>query len=336
MAAAAELADAGPVLVVDRARRLGGRMAAMTLRRGPWAGHVVDVGAAYLTARNPAFSEVVDDWVDRGLLRPWTERFAVASGDALVSHTSGPMRFAAKNGLRSLVEDLARRLPPTATITKATNVERFHRGSAGFTTRAVSLDTAVSVRHQAEMLALCMPGPQAISLLGSDPQAATAVLQAAGAQQYEPVLSLVAQWPRRAWDPFSACFVNDNDVMSFVADNGERRGDDAAVLVAHSSCEFAARFLTDPQAGRAAMVAAVCRLLDIDAEPDQVLMHRWSLAKPVPVIGNYEPPFAFENGLGLAGDAFDARPRVEAAWLSGTALGKHMSTWMAATASSTA
>ena len=336
MAAAAELAEAGPVTVVDRARRLGGRMAAVTLRQGPWAGHVVDIGAAYVTARTPEFTAVVDDWVNRGLLRPWTEQFVVASGDEFVGHTSGPMRLAARNGLRSLVEDLARRLPPNVSISTATNVERFHRGSAGFTVHAEIVDTAVSVRYSADALALCMPGPQAISLLGSDPGAAEGVLRSAMSQQYDPILSLIVQWPQRLWDPFAACFVNDNDVLTFLADDGDRRGDGAAVIVAHSSAAFAAPHLTHPQAAAAAMVAAVQRLLGTDAEPVQVTIRRWSLAKPVAPTIDARPPFAFENDLGLAGDAFDARPRVEAAWFSGNALGEHISTGMAASKPPTA
>ena len=301
-------------------------MAATTLRTGPWSGHVVDVGAAYVTAREPAFADVVADWQDRGLLRPWTVRLAVADGDEFVGFTDELTRYASPDGLRSLVEDLARRLPAYVQIHHATNAERFRVGQGGFSVQARSTQTGVVRQFHGATLALCMPGPQAISLLGSDPGAAGEVLEAARRQRYEPILTLVCQWPTRSWEPFAACFVNNNDAVSFVADDGDRRGDDAAVIVAHSTPALAAQFLTEPAAATAVLLSAVGRLLDIAEPPEHCQVRRWSLAKPANTVGDASTTFALAaNGLGLAGDAFDARPRVEAAWISGDSLGRAMS-----------
>ena len=71
-------------------------------------GRPVDLGASYLTATGGSpFAGVVDDWVHRGLARPWTDTFAVAGPDGLRRTTTGPLRYGAPGGLRSLVEDLA-------------------------------------------------------------------------------------------------------------------------------------------------------------------------------------------------------------------------------------
>lgn len=325
MAAAAALAQVGPVTVLDRGRRLGGRMAATTLRDGPWAGHIVDVGAAYVTAREPSFAAVVADWQERGLLRPWTSTLAVAQGDHIVGVTDELTRFAAPAGLRSLVEDLARRLPGHVRLLHGANAERWRVGPGGFAVHTRSVDTGVIRQHPARALALCMPGPQAISLLGSDPAAARNVIEAAQRQRYEPILTLIGQWSARCWDPLSACFVNGNPAVSFVADDGDRRGDDAAVIVAHSTPALAAQYLTEPESVTGLMLSAVTRLLGIDEAPAQCWVRRWSLAKPVAPAVNEFPPYALAaNGLALAGDAFDSRPRVEAAWISGDSLGRAM------------
>ena len=92
------------VRVLDRGRRPGGRMSSRTLH-----GRAGDLGASYLTTAHDGgtFAAVVDDWVARGLARPWTDTFAVAGPDGLRSTTTGPVRYAAPAGLRSLVEDLA-------------------------------------------------------------------------------------------------------------------------------------------------------------------------------------------------------------------------------------
>lgn len=337
MAAAAALAQVGPVTVLDRARRLGGRMAATTLRDGPWSGHVVDVGAAYLTSREPAFAAVVADWQERDLVRPWTATLAVAEGDEIVGVTEELTRYAAPDGLRSLVEDLARQLPAHVRIVLATNAERFQVGPQGFTVQARFADTGVIRHHKGNALALCMPGPQAVSLLGSDPVASHPVLEVAHRQRYEPVLTLIGQWSARCWDPLTACFVNDNPALSFVADDGNRRGDGAAVIVAHSTPELAAQFLTEPDAATAVLLSAVARLLNITEAPVQCRVRRWSLAKPRRSTASYSQPFVLaDNGLGLAGDAFDARPRVEAAWISGNALGTAMAAGLTAPSQPTA
>jgi predicted NAD/FAD-dependent oxidoreductase len=75
IACARALAAAGvPVRVLDRGRRPGGRMASRTLSQ-----RTVDLGASYLTAHEGSpFAAVVDDWVARGLARPWTDTFAAA------------------------------------------------------------------------------------------------------------------------------------------------------------------------------------------------------------------------------------------------------------------
>lgn len=337
IAAAAQLAQVGPVTVLDRGRRLGGRMAAMTLREGPWAGHIVDVGAAYLTAREPEFAAVVADWLDRGLLRPWTEHLAVAEDDRIVGVTEDLTRYAAPDGLRSLVEDLARHLPAHVRIMHAANVERLHVGPRKFTVQTRSADAEVVRQLDGEALALCMPGPQAVSLLGSDPVASHSVLEVALRQRYEPILTLVCQWPDRCWEPLTACFVNNNPAVSFVADDGNRRGDGAAVLVAHSTPALATQFLTEPEGATAFMLSAVARLLSIGEAPSQCRVRRWSLAKPETSAITSTHPYALaDNGLGLAGDAFDARPRVEAAWVSGNRLGMAMAAGLAAAGKPTA
>ena len=70
-------------------------------------GRAVDIGASDLTVRDPGFEEVVESWHARGLARPWTNTVHLGGPDGLRETTSGPLRWAAPAGLRSLVEDLA-------------------------------------------------------------------------------------------------------------------------------------------------------------------------------------------------------------------------------------
>lgn len=283
------------VVVLDRGRVVGGRLASRRLPQRD--SRPVDLGASYLTASDPRFVAVVDDWLGRGLLRPWTTSFAGQRGD-------GPLRYGSPHGLRSLVADLATDLD-------------------------VRLETEVAVvgpgpkvdGQPYDAVVLALPDPQAAALLHPSLVRATA---AVAGRRWDPVMVLAAGFEQRTWE-VDGVFVQDDDVLSFVADDGARRGDGAAVLVAHSTGQFAASYALsapgsepprDPVLAVPSMVAAVRRVLDL-GEPMWTHVHRWSCARPVDA---RPEAFWLQDGIGLCGDGW-GEPRVETAWLSGHLLG---------------
>lgn len=260
-------------------------------------GRYVDLGASYLTARDPAFVAVVDDLVARGIARPWTDTFQVASPAGPGERKPGPIRYAAPGGLRSLVTELAVGLDVRQEVEVAAV-------GPGPSVDGAAYDAAV----------LAMPDPQALRLL--DP-ALVDERAAIEGRAWQPVLALAAGWPSRAWD-FDGLFVNDSAVLDWVADDGARRGDGAPVLVAHSSPSFAASRLVDPPAAGPELIAALREMLGL-GEPTWSRVQRWTFAKPV---GTREQSHWLGGArVGLCGDGWGAA-KVEAAWLSGTALGR--------------
>ncbi|MEH0936977.1 NAD(P)/FAD-dependent oxidoreductase [Micromonospora psammae] len=294
VACAGELVRAGvPVEVRERGRVPGGRLAS---RR--FDGRPTDTGAAYLTADDPDFTEVVEGWRAAGLVREWTDTFLAYGADGH-REVSGPRRWAAPRGLRSLVEELARDLPVT--------VDR--------PVTSVRPGPVVDGRSCAAV-ALCVPGPQAAPLL--DP-ALTAATRAVGEQRWSPSLATVLRFPSRRWADFRGAFVNDHPVLALVCDDGDRRGDDAPVLVAHTTPEFAAGHLAQPGAAGPPVEQAVRDLLGLPEPAELVHVHRWTYAKPTAGgVGTYHLD---DEGIGLAGDAF-GKPRVQSAWRSGRDLGR--------------
>ena len=295
--ARALLAGGVAVQVLDRGHAAGGRLASRTL-----SGRAVDTGASYCTARDERFVEVVDDWVRRGIARPWTDTFHVAGPEGLREAKSGPLRYGAPGGLRSLVEDLLDGTP-VRLETPVTAV------GPGPTVDGTAYDAVV----------VAMPDPQAARLL--DPSLADEAA-AVATRTWEPVLALAAGWDTRTWDDaFDGCFVDGSDVLGWVADDGRRRGDGAPVLVAHSTAPFAAAHLDDPQAATDAMVRATSAVVGVDRPPAWTHVHRWSSARPA------EPRDAlFHLGparVGLCGDGWGS-PKVETAYLSGRLLGEQL------------
>ncbi|WP_172896687.1 NAD(P)/FAD-dependent oxidoreductase [Micromonospora echinofusca] len=298
VACATELARAGiPVEIRERARVPGGRMAS---RR--FDGRPADLGAAYFTVDDPDFAQVAEGWRSAGLAREWTDTF-VAYDAAGRREAPGPMRWAATRGLRSLVEHLARDLPVT--------VNRLVLG--------VEPGPVVDGRA-CEAVALAMPGPQAALLLAPTLAAATRTTQD---QRWSPSLAAVLRFPARRWAAFRGAFVNDHPVLNLVCDDGDRRGDDAPVLVAHTTPEYAAGHLALPTGAGPAVEEAVRDLLGLPEPAEHVHVHRWTYAKPTAGPGGTYHLDA--DGVGLAGDAF-GKPRVQSAWRSGRDLGRALVT----------
>lgn len=289
LACARAVRDAGKsVRVLDRGRGPGGRLSSRTIE-----GRAVDLGASYVVADDGEFGRVVADWERRGLARRWTDTFSAIDVDGSVTRKTGPLRWAAPRGFRSLALDLAVGLDVVSE-------------------RAVAHVAPFRVDGEdAGEVVLAMPGPQAARLVGETP---------GGAQEWEPVIAVVLRWDDRRWDAdLHGAFVNDDPDIAFIADDGDRRGDGAPVLVVHTTGERARRHLDDPDAAIAPVIAATRRVLGVAEEPSSAHAHRWTFARPTRTMGQ---PFLRTPGLSMCGDAWGESAAVRTAWTSGDALGR--------------
>ena len=310
VACARALLDAGAdVRLVDRGRRLGGRMAARTVDTAVGR-HVVDTGASYFTVSDEGFRAVVADWQERGLVREWTDTFHLSDGDGLVGTKVGPMRWAGTQGLRALVEDLAQGLvlEHPHEVTELVPVAGEGGGRDGVLVDGEHYDSVV----------LAMPDPQAADLL--PPSMAEQLLDGSD-WDWRPSIAVYAAWTERCWPEVDGVFVDGSPVVEWVADDGRRRGDGAPVLVAHTTPIFAASRLDDPASAVPHVLEELGKILGRPLlEPEWSRAHRWSLASPAR--SRPAPEFALTAAgtVGVCGDAWGERSRVEAAWLSGIRL----------------
>lgn len=295
IACARTLHDAGvPTVVRDRGYRLGGRMAVRTVNSRP-----VDIGASYFTARHPDFLAVVNAWEMDGLVRKWTDTFHLATPEGILGTTTGPVRYSAPIGLRSLVEALSVGLAV----------------SSHDDVTSVSPGPRVDNREYAAVV-LAMPGPQALDVLSEELKEERTVSE----QLWEPTVALVASYAERDWPELDGVFVNDSPVLTFVADDGSRRGDGRPVLVAHSHPVLAASQLDDPERLMPAMLDELHAVMGIRQRSADAFVKRWSLAKPIQPRSQ-----SFHLGrarVGLCGDGWHRASKIESAFLSGRALGR--------------
>jgi renalase len=315
LACARVLADAGlPVRVLDRGRRVGGRMSGRRVEVGDSV-RVTDLGAAYFTVSgSEGFAEQAADWERRGLARPWTDTFAVIDGSGLNGSSSGPMRWGTPGGLRSLLDDLVD--PPGRApldVVHDIDVETVDGTLSGPTVDG----------RPASAVVLAMPDPQAADLL---PRMVAMRLDVSARWNWRPCLAVYAAWDRRWWPDFHGAFVNDSDLLVFLADDGSRRGDGAPVLVAHTAPEISSDHLDAPASVLPTVLAELGPLLRSADTPTPLWAraHRWSLAEPLRQ--HPDALFGWDEGssIGVCGDAWGQRPKVQTAWESGTAMGREL------------
>ena len=290
------MAGAGlPVTVLERSRKPGGRMASRRME-----GRRVDLGASYLTVSDDRFAAVVERWQAAGLARPWTDTFDVRDADGSWQSKSGPVRWGAPQGLRSLVEHEAEGLDvQVGTVAEVDLVD----GAPRVDGRA------------APAVVLAMPDPQARRLLA-------------------PALEDVAARPRRPLRPDPRA---DGGVGRAVlgprrrlrqrqrrALLGRRRRPATRRRSAGAGGPLHARPRAQatsrtPRRARDGSSPSSARLLALP-EPRHAEVHRWTFAKPS---GSRERTFLLtDDGVGCCGDAWSRTAKVESAFLSGLELGE--------------
>ena len=274
-------------------------------------GRRVDMGAAYFTVTDAQFRPVVSRWQSDGLARVWTSEFD-SSPPRRLADRQGPARWAATDGLRSLVRQQLDGIDVSLEH-EAAELTQHQDG--------LHLDG-----ERAAVVVLAVPDPQACRLLA--PLSALSGLRGRLDVPFDPVISVMLGWAEREWSFADGCFVNDDPVLTFLADDGARRGDGAPVLVAHTTPELAREHLWDATGAIEPVVEKLRDRFAIESRPVWVRAHRWGVAKPARA---HRQPFGWHDagngcGVGFVGDSWcpSGSPRVESAWLSGTALARQL------------
>jgi hypothetical protein len=296
LVAARNLADAHEVLVLDKGRSVGGRLA--TRRIGD---ATLDHGAQFFTVRGAAFREQADEWIDRDLVRVWCHGFA---GDQ-----DGYPRYCGTGGMNALAKDLARGLDcRTERLVFACRPTE-----AGWD--VVVDDGAV---HEADALVLTSPVPQSWSMLV---QAQLGVPEALFRRRYHRTIGLlvVLDGPSAVPEPGGVQFdpANGDEPFGFIADNAMKGISAIPAITFHATQPWSLehwdvdidrlrQLLIDrarPWLGRSTVIDAHVK--------------KWRFAGPV----ESWPDRCWideEHRLVLAGDVF-AGPKVEGAYNSGLA-----------------
>jgi len=312
LVAAEQLRQAGAsTVLLEQSKAVGGRMASIRLageqsaRLCPSA--LFDHGAQYFTVRDDRFQGMVEQWMEMGFVREWSQGFATSDGSVYID---GLARFCGHPDMTAIPNHLAQNLE-IRLDTQITNIqwrEPYWR-----------LTSADSRTFSAVSLVLTPPVPISLDLLIAGgielPAERKAILRRI---EYEPCIAVLLLLTGPSSLPQPGGMWSLGEPIAWMADN-HLKGVSAVpgAITIHAGPDFSEdHWLSEDEFIISKLLSAAGEWIGSDIEAAQV--HRWRNSKP---IMTYPEPCLSIKSPGpmiFAGDAF-AGPRVEGAVLSGLA-----------------
>ncbi|MBI5667153.1 MAG: FAD-dependent oxidoreductase [Chloroflexi bacterium] len=298
-----------PVMMADKAVRVGGRLA--TRRIGPGRG---DHGAQFFTVRSREFGALVEEWIAAGLVYEWARGFS--DGSLRTNSFDGYPRYAVRGGMNNLAQHLAEQLQPGVRIESSARVRSVVPLADGWQTTTEDQQVFFS-----RAVGLTPPVPQSLALLNRDllTEADREILTP---MDYEPCLTGIFWVDGRVDFPEPGAVQQPDAPVSWIADN-QRKGisPEAVVVTVQASPEFSRQLRDLPETSAIqALKLAIEPYLVGQAVIKEGQLKAWRYALPKLI---YPERYLLAQGLPplvFAGDAFGG-PRVEGAALSGLAAG---------------
>jgi len=301
--AARELQAQGQaVLVLDKGRGVGGRMATRRIEDA-----VFDHGAQFFTARSPEFETMVAEWRQAGVAAEWCRGFS-QNGEPAPSDNHP--RYRGNGGMTAILKFLARGVD----VRLEQRVLHVEPQGAGW--RAVAENDAV---FNADAIILTAPVPQSIALLDAGNCALPPQIRRdLESITYDPCITVLALLETGSTLPPPGAIQFNGEPISWLADNFQKGiSPRHGAITIHAGPQFSRdHWEAEDATITAALFEAAQQWLGSPIVAHQV--HRWRYAKAVQ---NYPQPclcVEMPAPLIFAGDAF-AGAKVEGAALSGLA-----------------
>lgn len=289
------------VLVLDKGRGVGGRLATRRLGdrdapRGRW-----DHGAQFFTLRSSALQRRLEGWGALKAVVPWHDA------------ENGLIRYRGESG----INDFAKAFAQGVTVQQGQRVVNLHKTAGGWT-----VETEDGNTYTAGTLISTQPAPQLLDLLQASGLTlpGAALLETIG---YERTLTLLMELAGPSGMEAPGLLRPVSGILQTVVDHQVKGISDTPTLTVHATPEFSLEWYErDRNVMASVMRAAVMELLDVDVV--SVQHHGWKFAHPHTRVA--EPFLLVGERFWAAGDGFcagdgevdaGAQPRIESAILSG-------------------
>lgn len=309
MAARTLVQQGHQVTVLDKGKGVGGRMATRRLSQG-----LADTGAQFFTARTPEFQAQIDQWIHQDLVAIWG--YGWSDGSLKRTVQDGHPRYVAKQGMNSLMKDLAQELKDVRVNIEVKSIEKAENG-------LWRVNDSNGDTHAADILLLTAPVPQSVALLN----AGGVTLSAADKGvldhiEYGPCLCGLFVIEGEVALPDPGALQNFEKTVYWISDNKRKGISPVTTLTAHVESRYSRQHYDAPDDVTLDMIKQTLQpYLGLDAKIVEQQLKKWRYS--VPITTHPQDFYQLEGeAIFFAGDAFGGRGRVEGAYMSGVGAGQ--------------
>ena len=303
LTAARSLQEKGhKVIVLDKGRGLGGRMATRRISTSDGSTAVFDHGAQFFTVRDQQFQKLVDEWIADGIVREWCRGFVAEDGHP---------RYVVNNGMTALTKHIAQDLD----VRTSTLVFAVKPCDADPKKWTVVIDD--NSRIDCDAVVMTCPLPQSYSLTVTT---GVELPQDLLLTDYDRTIGLLAVLDGPSAVPAPGGLQNPDDVFSWIGDNQAKGISSIPAITFHANPTWSSAHWDDSLEDGLALITQAAQKYLGDAQIVASEYKKWRFATPRKL---WPEPFFAVNTLVFAGDAF-AGPKVEGAILSGLSSAEYL------------
>jgi predicted NAD/FAD-dependent oxidoreductase len=299
MAAQSLVENGHDVVVVDKGRSPGGRLATRRIDNA-----TLDHGAQFFTVRDPLFKSHVEKWIASGVVTEWCRGF-----DSTAQNNDGFPRYRGVRGMTDIAKHLAQGLDVRCN-TLAFSIAR------GTTTKwQVNIDDGSVL--DADAIIVTSPLPQTYALLvTADIELPESMMRT----EYDRTICLLAVLNQSSAVASPGGLQNPDETFSFIADNAIKGISSAVALTLHANPQFSLEHWDAPQQDVHDLLLTRAKPWIGDATVVTSQVKKWRFATPLTI---WQERYWANEMIVLAGDAFGG-PKIEGAALSGLAAASYL------------
>ena len=299
MAAQTLVKNSHDVVVVDKGRSPGGRLATRRIDDA-----TLDHGAQFFTVRDPLFKSHVEKWIASGVVTEWCRGF-----DSATQNNDGFPRYRGVRGMTDIAKHLAIGLDVRC------NTLAFSIAPGTTSKWQLNIDDGSALN--ADAIIVTCPLPQTYALLvTADIELPDSMMRT----EYDRTICLLAVLDTSSAVTKPGGLQNPDETFSFIADNAIKGISSATALTLHANPQFSLEHwdTSTDDVQRLLLERAGPWIGDATVITSQI--KKWRLATPLTI---WPERYWTNDMIVLAGDAFGG-PKIEGAALSGLATANYL------------
>lgn len=292
----------GNIVVLDKSRSVGGRMATRRIDKGK-----VDHGAQFLTVRTGIFKSYVEKWEDQNLVSTWF-------GDPYP-------RYKGNEGMNSIVKKLAEQLPVQLN-TKVVSIQQEKDNYLLLTEKGEKIEASGVI--------LTAPAPQSLDMI-QHLEIGDYEKQQLEDIHFNPCFVLLITLNQSSQLPESGYMVDElPDGIERIVDHQKKGISSLPTVCVYSTGEWAKKHYELKEEEILKTLLEKTKGILSDEYIIDIQLKRWRYSEAISTISEPFLDLKLEKPFLVAGDAFlrkddpSGRTRIESAFLSGVAAGQEM------------